>query len=238
MLAEAGEFDVLIMRDLDRFSRKLAIYASAVDDLLEAGVMLYEFEGDGTGLRQLNLADEDDRALADVKAVFAQLGEGEDQASGPPVGPGQRPRRPASRRGAVRLPFEGKQLVTVAAGGRDRRTDLRRLLRGMSQRAIARSLNDDHVPAPGGGPWRQSAVARMLANPVYMGKVAHRGQVLDGAHEAIVSEELWHRAQARRTGGHGRKGGRRPDGPFLLVGGVLRCGRCGEALICRRAAPG
>jgi site-specific DNA recombinase len=74
MLAEIDTFDVLIMRDLDRFSRKLAIYAAAVDELVEAGITLYEFDGDeGTKLRQLRLENEDDRALADVKAVFAQL---------------------------------------------------------------------------------------------------------------------------------------------------------------------
>src|SRR6516162_5999188 len=47
MLADVDDFDVLIIRDLDRFSRKLAIYAAAVDDLTLAGVTLYEFAGDG-----------------------------------------------------------------------------------------------------------------------------------------------------------------------------------------------
>ena len=70
-----------------------------------------------------------------------------------------------------------------------------------------------------------------------MGKVAHRGQVIDGVHEAIVSEELWLRAEARRTG-RGCKGGRHPDGDHLLVGGVLRCGRYGEAMMCRKGRPG
>ena len=74
MLSEVDQFDVLLVRDLDRFSRKLAIYAAAVDDLVEAGVALYEFAGDeGSGIKLLDLTDEDDRALADIKAVFAQL---------------------------------------------------------------------------------------------------------------------------------------------------------------------
>jgi DNA invertase Pin-like site-specific DNA recombinase len=73
MLAEVDQIDVLIVRDLDRFSRRLAIYATAVDTLIEANVVLYEFVGDGTGIRQLDLTDGDDRALADVKAVFAQM---------------------------------------------------------------------------------------------------------------------------------------------------------------------
>ena len=71
-----------------------------------------------------------------------------------------------------------------------------------------------------------------------MGKVAHRGQVTDGVHDAIVDDELWRRAEAKRTSSHARKGGRHPDGDHLLVGGVLRCGRCGEAMMCRKGRPG
>ena len=63
-----------------------------------------------------------------------------------------------------------------------------------------------------GGPWTQAAVRRILTNPVHMGYVRHNGEVFLGAHEPIVSEELWHAAEAAResavrTRGHG--GGRR-----------------------------
>ena len=201
--------------------------------------MLYEFEGDGgTGLRRLNLADEDDRALADVKQVFAQLEKAKTKRR---VRQAVQARARAGRHLGVApyaYRFEDKLLVTVVKEAVIVFRIFSDYVRGSSQRAIARALNDDRVPAPSGPAWRQSTVARILANVVYVGKVAHRGQVLDGVHDAIVDEELWDRAQARRTGGHGRKGGRRPDAPHLLVGGVLRCGRCGEAMICRQGRPG
>ena len=151
MLAEAGEFDVLVMRDLDRFSRKLAIYAAAVDDLLEAGVALYEFEGDGTGLRPLNLDDEDDRALADVKAVFAQLEKAKTK---------RRVRQAVQARGRAgqhlgvapyAYEFVDKLLVVVPEEAVIVTRIYGDYVRGMSQRATARALNADRVPAAGGG---------------------------------------------------------------------------------------
>jgi site-specific DNA recombinase len=35
----------------------------------------------------------------------------------------------------------------------------------------------------------------LLRNPVYVGQVAHKGQVYEGQHEAIVDRTLWDRAQ-------------------------------------------
>ena len=104
--------------------------------------------------------------------------------------------------------FEDKQLVTVANEAAIVERIYADYVRGMLAAGHRPRAQDDRVPAPGGGAWRQSTVARILSNVAYVGKVAHRGQVIDGSHDAIVGEELWRRAEARRTAGHGRKGGR------------------------------
>ena len=107
---------------------------------------------------------------------------------------------------------------------------------GMSQLAITRALNERGAPTVRGGPWTQSAVRRVLTNPIYMGRIRHNGDTFPGAHDAIISEELWDaaaavREAAVRTKGHG--GGRRPSGPHLLTRGLLRCCWCGSALVPR-----
>jgi DNA invertase Pin-like site-specific DNA recombinase len=113
---------------------------------------------------------------------------------------------------------------------------------GRGQRAIVRRLNDAGVPAPSGRLWHQSQVARMLANPAYIGKVLAKGDdgkrslVFDGKHEAIVDDELWQRVQAIRNGAQ-RRPGRHADGTHLLVRGALRCS-CGAAMLPRKARPG
>ena len=106
---------------------------------------------------------------------------------------------------------------------------------GMSQTEVTQALNNDRIPTVKGGPWTQAAVGRILANELYMGKIRSGGKLYDGAHEPIVSTELWERVRARReaaTRTRGRYGGRPALGHHLLVGGVLRC-KCGYALLPR-----
>jgi hypothetical protein len=107
---------------------------------------------------------------------------------------------------------------------------------GVSQRNLVRALNDEGVPAPSGGTWLQSMVSRVLANPVYVGKVqGPDGELIDGQHEPIVGEELWSRVQAIRSGSLRRKPGRHPEGKHLLVRGMLRCAVCGGPMLARKA---
>jgi site-specific DNA recombinase len=105
---------------------------------------------------------------------------------------------------------------------------------GRSQRAVQRTLNAEGVPAPGGGFWQQSAISRILGDPLYAGKLTARHDdkpvVIEGAHDAIVDDELWNRVQAIRAGGS-RKAGQHSQGAHLLVRGALRCGTCGSAMI-------
>jgi DNA invertase Pin-like site-specific DNA recombinase len=97
---------------------------------------------------------------------------------------------------------------------------------GRSPRAIAKGLNEEGVPGPGGGPWFASTIrgrpARgcgLLRNPVYIGRlvwnrsrtlkdpvtgrIRRRRNVLDSLVETevpalrLVTDELWARVQAR-----------------------------------------
>ena len=69
----------------------------------------------------------------------------------------------------------------------------------------------------------------ILQNPVYLGKITHKGDVFEGRHEAIIDADLWNdvndhiavnrvaKAKARIQKMH----------TFLLTG-LLRCGWCGS----------
>jgi hypothetical protein len=79
----------------------------------------------------------------------------------------------------------------------------------------------------------QGSIDRMLRNPLYIGKVRHRGEVYDGQHEPLIPLEVWERVERLRDARRSRPGGGRgrpPEGPFLFVGGMLRCGSCGGAM--------
>jgi site-specific DNA recombinase len=103
---------------------------------------------------------------------------------------------------------------------------------GRSLTAIARDLYVENVPTVRGGRWRQSTVHGILCNPVYLGKVKHHDDVLDGAHEPVIDPKLWERVQDRMVARPNKGRGRQPTGQHLFRGGLLRC-ECGEAMVPR-----
>ena len=72
-------------------------------------------------------------------------------------------------------------------------------------------------------------IYRMLKNPLYIGRVPHKGASYPGEHEAIIDEETWRRTQellaTNLTHDAGRKSTKLQ--PFA---GLVRCGHCGGAI--------
>lgn len=51
----------------------------------------------------------------------------------------------------------------------------------------------------GGKPFSRGNLYCLLHNPLYIGKVAHKGEVFPGQHDPIVDEDIWAQVQARLT---------------------------------------
>lgn len=47
----------------------------------------------------------------------------------------------------------------------------------------------------GGRPFSRGHIYQLLSNPIYIGKVRHKGEVYDGEHDPIISTELWEKVQ-------------------------------------------
>ena len=74
-----------------------------------------------------------------------------------------------------------------------------------------------------------STIHKALRSPLFKGEVTWAGRCYPGAHEPLVSADLWDRVQAtlaRRVHGTGRKNGR--NHPYAAF---LKCGHCGCALV-------
>ena len=190
---------------------------------------------------------ENDRAMAS-SAAAAQQGEAdhlesERKSTSVKKGMRRRARDRGKLSGGIRPygyrwtgPKAEKRLEVVPAEAEIVRRIFNDTIAGGSQMALARTLARERVPTMQGGAWLQATVGQMLRNPLYKGLVRNNGQEYPGDHEPIVSVELWERAarmrsRAARTTGHG--GGRWPEGPHLFTKGLLRCGRCGHAMIPR-----
>ncbi len=88
------------------------------------------------------------------------------------------------------------------------------------------ALDQDNVRLPvrtdgtgksaGGGPISRGHLYKILSNPIYIGRLTHKGQVYEGQHAAIIDAETWDRVQdqlASHT--HGRRGPNRAAEAWL-----------------------
>jgi site-specific DNA recombinase len=90
----------------------------------------------------------------------------------------------------------------------------------------------------GGRVFDKSAVQYLLTNVLYLGKIAYKGQVYDGEHEAIVSEDLFGQVQAQlRMNRNGTSRHTRNKYGAMLKG-LVRCKACGCAMVHHFASRG
>ncbi|MGF7159855.1 DNA invertase Pin-like site-specific DNA recombinase [Rhodoligotrophos appendicifer] len=71
----------------------------------------------------------------------------------------------------------------------------------------------------GGTPFSRGHLYRLLSNPIYVGKITHKGEVHQGQHDSIIDEGLWQRCQdclAARA--PDRSSSTNVGGRFLLTG--------------------
>ncbi len=150
---------------------------------------------------------------------------------------------------------EGKKLVVDEDQAKVVRMIYELALEGKGSRAIAYQLNAQGFPTPSqisnrqnfpvAYAWNQTHVLRILRNEQYKGMMIHGKRrkksfldksatnvpeedwvVLDNHHEAIVSKEIWERANMVRLP-HGSS----KTKTVSLFAGLLRCGRCGSTLV-------
>ena len=71
----------------------------------------------------------------------------------------------------------------------------------------------------GGVSFTRGSLAQLLQNPIFVGKVKHRGELFDGEHEAVISESDWNQVQQLfATNRRERLLGKRVRSPSLLTG--------------------
>ena len=70
----------------------------------------------------------------------------------------------------------------------------------------------------GGGLISRGHLYKILSNPIYLGRLTHKGQVNDGLHDPIVDQKTWDEVQRLLTEHATRRTGSRQDSDALLVG--------------------
>jgi site-specific DNA recombinase len=229
LLADMGRglVDVIVVYKIDRLTRSLADFARIVETLDRQGASFVSIT------QQFNTTTSMGRLTLNVLLSFAQF---EREVTGERI----RDKIAASKRkgmwmgGNLPLGYDVKdrqlvvneaeaetvsylfqryeELGTVAA----LQTDLKR--RGI----VSKVWTSSSGKRRGGLGYSRGALYYLLRNPIYVGRIVHRGASYAGQHSGMVPQDVWDRVQALLTAN--RQGGSRMTGssePCLLSGLLL-----------------
>jgi site-specific DNA recombinase len=226
LLADLGRglVDVIVVYKIDRLTRSLADFARIVETLDRQGASFVSIT------QQFNTTTSMGRLTLNVLLSFAQF---EREVTGERI----RDKIAASKRrgmwmgGNLPLGYDVKdrQLVINQPEAETVRYLFQRYaelgtvsaLRAETRRLgiVSKVWTSNSGKTRGGAAYSRGALYYLLRNPIYVGRITHRGATYSGQHQAIVPQDLWDRVQTmlseNRTGSSRAKSSSEPS---LLLG--------------------
>nr|WP_281722870.1 recombinase family protein [Nitrosomonas nitrosa] len=198
---DAGKVDIIVVYKVDRLTRSLADFAKIVEVLDAKGASFVSVT------QQFNTTTSMGRLTLNVLLSFAQF---EREVTGERI----RDKVAASKKkgmwmgGFPPLGYDilNRKLAVNAAEAKILNNIFERFLALGSVRALVLDLGQRKIASKrwktrkgrvrGGQKFSRGALYYLLRNRVYLGEIAHNGQVHPGEHRAILDRALWERAQA------------------------------------------
>ena len=197
---EARRIDVVVVYKVDRLTRSLADFAKLVEMFDKHGVSFVSVT------QSFNTTTSMGRLTLNVLLSFAQF---EREVTGERI----RDKIAASKRkgmwmgGVVPLGYrvEDRALHVVEDHAEIVRSLFRRYLEAGSVVRLKQQVDTENIRIPirvdgagrstGGGLLSRGHIYKILSNPIYVGRIAHKGQVHEGQHPPIVTQDLWDQVQ-------------------------------------------
>jgi site-specific DNA recombinase len=219
----ARRIDVVVVYKVDRLTRSLADFAKLVE-LFDAHQVSFV-----SVTQAFNTTTSMGRLTLNVLLSFAQF---EREVTGERI----RDKIAASKRkgiwmgGVVPLGYrvENRALHVVEEHAAFIRDVYRRYLESGSVVRLKAILDQEDARLPlrtdgmgktiGGGLISRGHLYKILSNPIYLGRLTHKGQAHDGLHDPIVDQETWDRIQLLLTERAQRSRGNCQNSDALLVG--------------------
>lgn len=203
---EAGEFQVVIIKRLDRLAR----------DLMLQETMLAKVQSAGGELKSIAEPDLccDDPARTLFRHMIGAIAQYEKAMIVARLRSGRRKKVRQGGYAGGWLPYgytvSGALSKAVPVIDEVGAAVVRRIFsdyaKGSSMGQIAEGLNSEAVPTVGGGAWTRPAVRAILANEFYTGRVlSDAGEVVREGHPAIISLRQFTACQRRRSEARKRK---------------------------------
>ena len=220
---EAGLVDIILVYKIDRLSRSLTDFADLSKKFDEWNVQFVSVT------QEINTATSSGRMMLNILMTFSQY---EREV----ISERTRDKLRASRRkglytgGIVVLGYraEDKKLVIVPEEARLVRRIFQRYIEIQSPKVIAAELNAEGFTTKSGKPWSTAAIYRILNNHTYFGEVNYKNkEIHDGAHDAIIDEEIWRRTREILKANDPVKDPSRRTRRDIPLRGIIRCGHCG-----------
>ncbi|MEQ1499249.1 MAG: recombinase family protein [Novosphingobium sp.] len=225
-MIDEGQIDVIVVYKVDRLTRSLADFAKIVErlDAKQASFV--------SVTQAFNTTTSMGRLTLNVLLSFAQF---EREVTGERI----RDKIAASKKkgiwmgGPVPLGYQviERKLVPVPEEAVRIRAIMRRYLEIRTAPALIEALRAEGVvtkiqqrasgPHRGGVPFARGSLFHLLKNPVYRGKIVHKGKAYDGEHEAIVDEDLWERVQLQLAAKAPPRKRPKNDRNQALLGGII-----------------
>ena len=222
---QARRIDVIVVYKVDRLTRSLADFAKLVETFDAHGVSFVSVT------QSFNTTTSMGRLTLNVLLSFAQF---EREVTGERI----RDKIAASKKkgmwmgGMVPLGYrvEDRALHVVEDHAAIVPSLFRRYLEVGSVVRLKQCLDTGNIRIPiridgagrstGGGLFSRGHIYKILSNPIYVGRIAHKGQVHEGQHPPIVPQELWDQVQQRLRDhlGAARTKRTRQSSDALLVG--------------------
>jgi DNA invertase Pin-like site-specific DNA recombinase len=197
---QARRIDVIVVYKVDRLTRSLADFAKLVELFDKHDVSFVSVT------QSFNTTTSIGRLTLNVLLSFAQF---EREVTGERI----RDKIAASKKkgmwmgGVVPLDYrvEDRALHIVEDHAAIVRSLFRRYLGAVSVVRLKQQIDADGVRIPiridgegrstGGGLFSRGHIYKILSNPIYVGRIAHKGQVHEGQHPPIVTQDLWDEVQ-------------------------------------------
>jgi site-specific DNA recombinase len=193
---QARRIDVIVVYKVDRLTRSLADFAKLVETFDARGVSFVSVT------QSFNTTTSMGRLTLNVLLSFAQF---EREVTGERI----RDKIAASKKkgmwmgGVVPLGYrvEDRALHIVEDHAEIVRSLFRRYLEAGSVVRLKQQLDSEEVRLPvrvdgggrstGGGLVSRGHIYKILSNPIYVGRIAHKGHAHEGQHLPIVTQDLW-----------------------------------------------
>lgn len=235
---EKDEFDAVLVWKISRLSRNMLDTLTVLDKFEENNVKFISYS------ENFDTGSPIGRLVVQLMASIAEM-ERNTLSENVKLGMKQRALE-GSWNGGVVFGYDSveKELVINEEEAKVVQLIYEQYLSGKGLKAIANHLNKHGYRTKRNRYFSINGVAQILDNPIYVGKISwlkvenwdtkrRKGKnpnpiLVDGKHEAIITEELWHLVQARRKSKSFKQ--RQSNEPFLLSS-LLRCPDCGQGMV-------